>query len=460
MNAFIFQGDEICIMADVPHLLKNMRNAFMNQKSLKIHQEFVSEYNLPNNLVKFEHIRSLILFDSVRSLKIAPHLNTSFLNLGNYQKMKVSFASKLLSQATGHALRLLVKEYKYPKEILTTAHFCEMVGRWYEIMASRKKFHSFIADQTQENDIKIAFLNKFMTFYCSMTLHDSQKESFKPTQTGVILSTFSIIKLQKRLLEKDGFEYFLPGKTTNDPIEQYHGDVRSIFKNPTGTQFKRCAKVISVTQYMANIKGGSYDSDDSQFLIDFESFKKSECKKDEELRSDVIDMPNPRLTDTAEKSSLGYFAGYILKKTICSKIDGKFCQKCEKYFITGMELDDTLNSFIKLKEFRNCHLLRPSFVAHKIFEKAELIFRAKFSAFDSNESGLIDKLTELMLDKLVSDFQDVPMCHFKSILKRIVKVRFIFDAEQEDQNLQIVHKKTITSEANASKTAKALREIN
>ena len=91
------------------------------------------------------------------------------------------------------------------------------------------------------------YLDYFRDFYCSMKLHPNQKEGvLKPSQKGVIVTNESLKWLKKKLFDAN-FEYFLTGKATNDPCEQFHGEERSINKNPTCVQFKRNAKLISVS---------------------------------------------------------------------------------------------------------------------------------------------------------------------------------------------------------------------
>ena len=51
--------------------------------------------------------------------------------------MNVGLAKAIFSYETVHGLRQLVKNGKYSRNFLTTAKFCEVVGRWFDLVTSR-----------------------------------------------------------------------------------------------------------------------------------------------------------------------------------------------------------------------------------------------------------------------------------------------------------------------------------
>ena len=456
-NTFKFD-DDIVFLADVPHLLKNMRNALVNNNII-IHSEFQQEYNLPTNIAKYSHIVAVMDFDKDKKLKIAPHLAKVPKDLGNFEKMKVSYAQHALSRQTGHAIRFLVSHHNYPQEMLATAVFCELIGKWYDLMSARGQGLAFHADNPEENHSTVVFLNRFINFYCSLKLHKDQQDSFKPTQVGVILSTNGIIKLKDKLLEF--MPFFLSGKCTNDPIEQYHGEVRSINKSPTCNQFKYCAKSMGITQYLAKLKGGSYDAEDSAFLIDFQSFKKvleSEQNEQEEIIENLLDA-NVSLENMSEKNSLAYFAGVILKRSILGTKN--VCKDCATAFISEEESDEDYEDLISTKEFKKGALTRPTKVAFEMFFDSEVIFRSSESAACESNTLLGKKITAKVLHFLLEKFPKMPDCHIDKIFSRFIRARLCFEGRQKSRNLlsKGTIQKEVAAEANASKTTKALKTI-
>ena len=79
----------IYCFADVPHLLKSIRNALTNHKRIYIDEQYVNseEYNLPTNVVDVAAVRAVINWDKDNELKLASHLPREALDLGKYFKL-------------------------------------------------------------------------------------------------------------------------------------------------------------------------------------------------------------------------------------------------------------------------------------------------------------------------------------------------------------------------------------
>ena len=124
--------EPLAAFADVPHLLKAMRNALLNHGELRIHPEFVTSANLTTDVVSLEVIVRLLKFKAEREGSIAPHLTEKSLDLGHFGKMKVNPARALLSRETAVAIKFVVAHYPefFSQDDLTTAFFCDMVGEW------------------------------------------------------------------------------------------------------------------------------------------------------------------------------------------------------------------------------------------------------------------------------------------------------------------------------------------
>ena len=92
-------------MADVPHLLKSVRNCLLTQ-SILLPAAVVSDANLESNEVCLQPVKDLISVQAGQTLKIAPKLKEVHVNPGNFQKMKVATAAQVLSHSTASALKL------------------------------------------------------------------------------------------------------------------------------------------------------------------------------------------------------------------------------------------------------------------------------------------------------------------------------------------------------------------
>ncbi|CAB4058656.1 unnamed protein product [Lepeophtheirus salmonis] len=125
------------IFSIVPHLLKNVCNHLNNGQDITLAADIVSTYKLPSSMISLQPFQDLILFQRDRELKLQPRLSIKSINLGNFEKMKVVFASDLLSPTIGSAIRFLVYNFDSPESYLTVAWFSEQVGHWFDRVTSR-----------------------------------------------------------------------------------------------------------------------------------------------------------------------------------------------------------------------------------------------------------------------------------------------------------------------------------
>ena len=79
---------------------------------------------------------------------------------------------------------------------------------------------TFSFENPEKYDEYLDWLIHFMEFFSSTKLHSTQKQNaLKPTQKGVLLTTMSILMLQKDLLlPENGFEFVLSARFSNDCI--------------------------------------------------------------------------------------------------------------------------------------------------------------------------------------------------------------------------------------------------
>ncbi|KAH6941201.1 hypothetical protein HPB50_014899 [Hyalomma asiaticum] len=104
---------QLFFMADVPHLLKNLRSHLTKGQKIYLPEEVVKKNNLPGNEISIEPVKKLVEIDSNAELKLAPHLKPSSVDPSHYDKMKAMFLEKynfkflLLSRFSQDALENL-----------------------------------------------------------------------------------------------------------------------------------------------------------------------------------------------------------------------------------------------------------------------------------------------------------------------------------------------------------------
>ena len=144
--------------------------------------------------------------------------------------MKVSGALNFFSNSVKAGLHYLVECEGYSKDLLTTAWFIGMINKWFDLMSSR---HPIMAlSNVNESCYKQAILHLEQVIRVFHEIRIGVNAKWKPVQTGVILSTTSILNLQSNYLAK-GHRFLLTSRFTQDCLENLFSSIR--LKNPVPT---------------------------------------------------------------------------------------------------------------------------------------------------------------------------------------------------------------------------------
>lgn len=127
--------------------------------------------------------------------------------------MNVARAVQFFSIKTAAAIEKAVTLQEINKKALTTAWWIRVVQQWFELMTARVRKKAM----TQRNhSTKVAFLENTINLFQNMII----VKGWKPLNTGLIMSTLSIIQLSEECF-KEGCQFFLPGRPTQDAVEMF-----------------------------------------------------------------------------------------------------------------------------------------------------------------------------------------------------------------------------------------------
>jgi hypothetical protein len=125
-NSFKHPRDEskkIFVFSDVPHLLKLLRNHFLD-----------NGYILSHNIISKDSIEQFLKISDPSDLKIGHKISQHMLDVRGSQRQKVSTAAKLLSETTANAIKYcgdnkLISDPNYR----ATSAFIKLVNDWFDI---------------------------------------------------------------------------------------------------------------------------------------------------------------------------------------------------------------------------------------------------------------------------------------------------------------------------------------
>lgn len=272
--------------------------------------------------------------------------------------MKVSTSTNVISHSVSSALKFLADELNKP-EYLTTAWFLDQVEKWFYLMTSRHPSCALSKFNIKTYDESIQFLKDFMDLFLNMDV--GYKRIWKPSQTGVLISTQSMLDLHSYLLEAKNYSFVLTSRFSQDCLENLFCILRSKQVVPNAVQVKNNLKLICISQYLKNTSSSSYEEDDREFLSGFLDSIQVQCQDYKYIvLPPNISEPQFNLS-SSELNSLYNVCGYILQSITKTS---KTCTSCINAAGSKTPIYRKFTKYSLLKRFRE----------HSLFFCNEMVF--------------------------------------------------------------------------------------
>lgn len=177
------------------------------------------------------------------------------------------------------------------------------------------------------------------------------------------------------------FRFVLPGRFSQDCVENLFSVVRSKQLKPNALSVKNCFKLICVSQFSKCVKNSNYEEDDRTFPTDFletlNAIKKRTVPADEAEVSfanfDISDIPlHSSNLNNPEQNVLYGQAGYIVAKI---KHNNKVCEECIGHLTKSKPGNKKFEALSLLKYKTNPNRVLVTTKCFLFFVKLELIFR-------------------------------------------------------------------------------------
>lgn len=381
--------------------------------------------------VSLKYVQQLCEIDEKHSLKLAPHLKLKHLNPSHYDKMNVSTACALFNHSITAALRLLVEQKKMEDKALTTAWFLDKVFRWFSLMTSRTPTLALSDLCPQKGKETEAFLGDFIEMFRKLQIFDQSRPnaSWKPVQTGMIITTTTALNLRELYVRSKGLKFLMLSRFSQDALENLFSAIRVKSPVPRAREFKYTLRLIVLAQFFKPSKHGSYDTDDSVHLTDFL------CSRPD-LSAELEPVQMPVMTENLvpeEQESLEYLAGYIAQSV--SKKHG-LCDHCKTALV---ETDITrAGLLLQLKNYvaNKSSLCTPSASLMSLLECAETYYR-------KNEASLVAGKLQLkhvgdLIAAIEPAFSALPTCHdvASKVVQQFLLCRLRFSLRKNNEEMQ------------------------
>ena len=407
--------DRLYFMADTPHLLKNLRNCLLTQM-IVLPPSTVVKAGLPHNQVSMEHVRQLVDLQDDMQLKVAPKLTKAHVAPGQYQKMRVNMAAAVLSHSTASALRFCASTNLLSQDVLATAWFLDLANRWFDAMNARLIKASLFTTSQQ----KLGALHDFVEVICNVKF--TGRDSWKPVQSGIQLSTASVLDLYNDLVCTGRYKYLMTGRLTQDCVENLFSCIRGRGDtHPSPVQFRHNLRIVSLSQFMHIDTGSSYDADDSCYFLQFlkTSSLSTACREDDQVfvEQEILGSSSVNICDLEAKVCY-LLAGWSVHK---QKDKVRQCTDCMAVICGSAE--EAPSEFADLLEEKTYGgLTYPSTLVWCAVQTAESVFRSRQADIMSSSDIESSLLTSFSNCFTVSGLPD---CHstLSDVVARYFRLR-------------------------------------
>lgn len=229
-------------VVDSVHLLKCIRNNWINQKNLGTNLYFPM-FDLSNNSVhpdciqwaSFKDLRELHKLEASQLLKYSYRLSSKALNPSNFERQNVKLVLQIFNAFVAEALDHHCNFHAlwHAKE---TANFIRIVLRWWKIVnvktPHKGHHHRDVYEEPVSclnGDPKLEFLDAFVTW---LDVWESYKHDngilTRETQSALRHSAYAILEFTKYCLVELRYKYVLLGKLQTDGLENRFGQYRQM----------------------------------------------------------------------------------------------------------------------------------------------------------------------------------------------------------------------------------------
>lgn len=344
-------GREIFFFADAPHMIKLIRNNFIDSGFVMKDGTNVSD----------QSIREMLL-NTKSEYGLAYKLSEVHLNVSGMQRQRVKYAAQLLSKTSANSIRYLgergLLETRNWEE---TANFISLVDEWFDIMNSSAKYGDVPSRNAFGTDLEnnqINILHKMSDMMETMRVQNSRPKGLYPFQKGIILSCKSLVRLLERLNAMYNLEFIITQRLNQDSLEHFFGCIRQMsgpHDHPNAVDFKHRLKKFLLGREVSLVseKNNSSSTDEnseclSRELVAVQNSDKDKIVHERELALEIcltslafknmdFELENEKdatadlddltscptkqdkiavltTSDVIEEESLRYIGGYIVKK--------------------------------------------------------------------------------------------------------------------------------------------------
>lgn len=261
-----FQNDKIFCFYDTPHLLKSTRNIFTKY-----------DIQIGNDIARWNHVVHFYESDKIHPIRIAPKLTDSHIDSNSFEKMKVKYATQILSRTVASGLYTYASLGGLPKEATSTATFISNINELFDVFNSSVRNHYRPRKCAIDgNNGNLEFLNAMRTWIESWKIIGTNRKI--PSVQGWLLNISSLQSLWEDVSATYKFQYLLTRRINQDCLENFFCCIRKAGGNnytPNVQQLKNAMKNVVCNGMLSDAYNGNCIDDVTPVLSSINKFDQS-----------------------------------------------------------------------------------------------------------------------------------------------------------------------------------------
>ena len=308
--------DGTYLLYDFVHLLKNIRNLWLTEKTGELTYVFEGVVLT----AKWQVIRDIHELESYSLVKMSC-LTDAAVNPKPIERQRVETCLKVFCNKTAQAL-LHHPKMKQTQKVADTYLFIEIVLKWWKILNVKQKGleirnrEPLQAVISSVDDERLTCIENFGSMCLQLAGRQGRRVKQLSTDTAKAMHSTckGVVDLTKDLLSNCHYEYVCLGRFTTDPLEKEFGRLRQ------GSGATYFINVQQITEKIRICKASlllslSVDVEDIDNIIPGHSCSSCSYTMDKKASSVFDNLPQleESIPDDG-KSSLVYIAGYVVRK--------------------------------------------------------------------------------------------------------------------------------------------------
>lgn len=434
-------GNKIYMFADVPHLLKLIRNWLIDKGFVLNNGDIVNK----------EPLEALLKMDS-SELKVCHNLSDIHVSCRKFQRQNVRLAAQLLSYKTAQALKYF-KPGTSEKLAEDTGNFIEVIDQWFDLLNTYRINRFSIPSKSayglqleKQNALLLKVDELFKTMKCC------GKESLQIFQKGVLMTNASLRGLFGDLQQYlPNVKYLLTHRLNQDSLENFFSQLRvrggfSDHPSPLEAIYRMRMIILGHNPGTLQSQANTISREEEDFIVakvlrETEILETSSRQTTVSLEIESVsstssssvrteDRPTTSFSEDCGENGLKYLAGYIAKKFI-----SKFAYLGE---FTKPNFDCSLPAPSWIQQISYGSLVQPSDMFFTEVQRYEKVFRKFHGKKINKNKGVINVLSK----KIHKKCPNLPLEIIFAFVKQrtFIRINYLNKLYKQDVRQKRLHK--------------------